>query len=355
MKRVAQPSPRTCFWELTRVCRLDCRHCRTHAAVPARDELSIDEALATAGDLAALGVKTVVFTGGEPILYPGWERVARRLSESGVTVRLFASGHGFSDDTLEAAIDAGVTEFAVSLDGPKPIHDRLRPALDIRVTGTFDAAVALIEMIVRAGAACRAVTQVNAMNARFLVETYRLVVALGVPRWQVHLCQMSGSASDRRAELMCEPRDLERVSRVLMLAAREKKVHAPMHCTIGYMTVEEPILRGREMNARPVWGGCGAGLTTMAITPAGYVKGCVTLPDEFVTGNVREAPLAEIWGDDARYPYARAWDDTMLEGACASCAFGAICRAGCRSVAYTATGSIGLNPYCLKIVRENRA
>ena len=108
-KRVA---PGVVFWELTRRCPLWCAHCRTGGAVPG-PELSDDEAMRLADELVALGVGTAVLTGGEPTARRGWERIAERLAQGSVRVRLFTSGFGVeAKELVSCAGDAGVAEFA---------------------------------------------------------------------------------------------------------------------------------------------------------------------------------------------------------------------------------------------------
>jgi radical SAM protein with 4Fe4S-binding SPASM domain len=199
------------------------------------------------------------------------------------------------------------------------------------------------------------VTQVNRENVGHLDEVYDLLVELGVRRWNVHLCQATGRARVARGELLCEPKDLERIARVLVRAAREHAVAAPLSCSIGYLTAEELLRRGSDRARGPApWSGCTAGVSTLAITPRGGVKGCTTLPDEFVTASLADRQLADVWRDDSAFPYTRAWSIESLSGACARCEAGARCRAGCIAVAYGATGAVGANPYCLKLVRGAR-
>jgi radical SAM protein with 4Fe4S-binding SPASM domain len=336
---------------LTRRCRYRCRHCRV-GGLP-RDALSLEQNLDIAAQLVELAVPSVVLTGGEPLLYAGWPTVARRLADGGVTVRLFLSGDGFDEVTFAQAREAGVQEFAVSLDGPARVHDALRPP-ERRAPAASTAATAAIRLLLNQGANFRVVTQVNARNVKSLNELYELLVGLGVTRWQLHLCQMAGRARRHRAELLLEPRELERIVAVLQRAARERRLLAPLHCTIGYLTEEEPLLRNRELKGRAVWTGCEAGRRTMAITCDGGVKGCTALPDEFITASLRERALSDIWRDDTRFPYSRAWSAASLAGDCEMCALAKVCRAGCPAVAYGATGAIGANPYCLRTVRAAR-
>jgi radical SAM protein with 4Fe4S-binding SPASM domain len=321
--------------------------------VPA-DELATDALLDVADQLVGLGVRLVVLTGGEPLLHPGWRDVARRLADGGVRVRLFTHGGAFDRQLLQRARRAGVADLAVSIDGPASIHDRLRPPEDIAAESPFAGARRAVELALDEGVPLRVVTQVNRLNVAHLPSTYRLVKELGVKRWQVHLCQATGRARRHRSELLCDPEDLERIVGVLLVAAKERVVNAPLHCTVGYMTAEEPVLRGRAIDGgRPVWLGCEAGRRTIAIDSNGRVKGCTTLPDEFVTASVTRRPLAEIWADDECFPYTRDWSREVLAGGCARCAMADACRAGCPAVAYGATGSIGTNPFCLRLIRKD--
>lgn len=351
---VGRRPPSRCFWELTAACDHSCLHCRMRAGEALPDELSVHEAEAIADQLASLGVRLVALTGGEPLLSPSWEPVARRLAAADVTVRLFTGGSLLDPATQERALEAGVTDFALSLDGPLRIHDRIRP-LRRGARSSFEQVVDAVGRLLRTDAAVRLVTTVGRHNLHDLPETYELVRDLGVQRWQVQLCRSAGGARDEAARLLPRPEDLEAIVAVLLRAAKEGRVLAPMHCSIGYLTEEEAALRYPTSARRLVWDGADAGLRTLAIDPCGGVRGCVCLPPDFTTVSLRERTLAEIWEDDACFGWARAWSPDLLEGACADCALGSICRAGCPSVAWGATGSIGSNPYCLRLVRERAA
>ena len=84
----------------------------------------------------------------------------------------------------------------------------------------------------------------------------------------------------------------------------------------------------------------------MAIRPDGGLKGCPSHPPSFVVGNVRQRPLAELWADHRLFAYNTAWDPDLLEGGCAVCDFSEICRAGCTTMAFAATGTVHDNPFC---------
>jgi radical SAM protein with 4Fe4S-binding SPASM domain len=333
-----RPPPLDCWWELTRSCAGRCIHCRTSAGTPVEGELSLHEARRVADELAALGVRLVVLTGGEPTRFDGWDEIAARLPR----VRLAVSS--LSATELARARAAGVAEFAISLDGPERVHEQLRPG------ARWASAIEAISRLARADLDVRVVTAVCALNEGTLDALYELVRDLGVRRWQVQLVQPLGRAAGHplaRASLEAP----EAILRVLLRAAREGRVEAPLHCSVGYLVPEEAVLRGRSGGA-PTWLGSRAGITGFAITAAGRITGCACLPDSFAVADVRSRSLADVWSDDACFPYTRQWDPDTLGGACAGCALASICRGGCLGVAYGATGTIGANPYCLRVTRE---
>ena len=96
------------------------------------------------------------------------------------------------------------------------------------------------------------------------------------------------------------------------------------------------------------WQGCRAGIDTLGIHSNGDVKGCLILPDRFIEGNVRETPIAQLWRDPDRFSLIRKFDESMLEGNCRECPFGAVCKGGCKDIAYSMTGSPYDFPYCLR-------
>ncbi len=343
------PPPQRCFWELTRACDHACLHCSVSAGRADEDELSRDEALRVAGELVELGLRRVVLSGGEPLLCPWWAEVARELVDGGVRVRLFGGAGRLDKEVIAQLLDAGIDEVALSLDGDRALHDRLRPML---AGSSWAATIDAVPRLREAGIGVIAVTAVSAPVVPQLDRIYTTVRDLGIGRWTVQLCRMGGRAVENGALLAPAPAATEAIVEVLKRAARERQLVAPMHCSVGWMTEEEPVLRRPSAESHLIWEGSEAGLETFVIDPRGGIRGCACLPPEFTTGSVRERSLAELWQDDAVFPASRQWSEELLAGACAACPLGAQCRAGCPSIAWGATGTIGANPYCLRVLRS---
>jgi len=69
------------FWNITYLCNLRCAHCYINAGPePRREELSRDDLLRVAREIADLGLPLVIFSGGEPLMRRDFWDVAQELS-----------------------------------------------------------------------------------------------------------------------------------------------------------------------------------------------------------------------------------------------------------------------------------
>lgn len=118
---------------------------------------------------------------------------------------------------------------------------------------------------------------------------------------------------------------------------------------IGWMSPDEPEIRSSKRPCDTVYCGCSAGLALIGLTADGTVRGCLSMPKEFDEGNVRARPLAEIWKDPGAFAYNRRFSEASLTGACRECAFRRICRAGCKTLAWSTQRSLSENRYCLRL------
>lgn len=342
--------PRNCIWEITGACNLRCIHCANHSGERHPRELTTDEGRALLADLARLGCRTVDITGGEPLLRPDWADLCRAARALDLQVALVTNGLLLDDATLTRAIGAGVGHVAISLDGPRDVHDaiRLRPGPG---GSPFEAAVAALRRSA-ARVPTTAITQVNLRNLPHLAEMRRLLARIGVPRWQLQLAIPTGRVRELPEPFLIRPDDLEELTAFIAAAVEDGGAPAVMTSdTIGYGTERERSLRKRPAG-QGVWIGCLAGLRSVAVTYDGRVRGCSMLPSDFDAGDLHEEPFERIWPDASRFAYSTRFDATKLTGGCARCRHGPVCRAGCTTMAWWVTGTIHDNPYCLRRVRE---
>jgi MoaA/NifB/PqqE/SkfB family radical SAM enzyme len=116
--------------------------------------------------IAALGVRQVVFSGGEPLMNPGLWLLCRMLRAGGIRLTLLSTGLLF--EKYAAEIVAELDEAIVSLDGPPEVHDTIRG-----VKGAFERLQKGIDSVRRQRAAfpISARTTVQSLNFRHLLST----------------------------------------------------------------------------------------------------------------------------------------------------------------------------------------
>lgn len=339
--------PRVCVWELTLTCNLSCLHCGSYAGPPREDELTFEECMSVADQLAALGCEKVTLGGGEPTLRARWSEIARRLTDHGVRVNMVTNGWLWSEEVLQKAKAGGLTNIAFSLDGFEEPHDT------VRRTGSFQRVLDAMRMCRAGGMPISAVTHVNKLNYRSLPAFRDLLSELGVGSWQIQLGNPMGAMAEH-PELVIEPEALLWfVPQIAKL--RGDDVARPVVCpgdNIGYYGSCERALR--DQGARVAWWiGCRAGCGVVGIESNGNIKGCLSLPsarhseDLFHEGNLREASLAELWEAPDAFSYNRGFTVEQLGGFCAVCRYGDICRGGCSWTAFCHTRNRFEQIYCL--------
>lgn len=341
--------PRTCVWEITLRCNLNCLHCGSRAGKARGAELSTEEALDLADQLADLGPNLVTLSGGEPLLRDDWPQITRRLVDRGINVNLISNGILLDEDTVSSAREVGLKNFLFSLDGTASSHDRIRNR-----KGAFELLDRTTRICREQGFPFAAVTQVCRLNRGELEEMYEQVKEWGAFAWQVQPSIPMGNYLDNPG-LVLEPEDLPevypRLAALFELAEREGKVEPYAADGIGYFGDVEPVFRRRGEPG--FWYGCMAGCQVIGLEANGNVKPCLTMQsDDYIVGNIRERALREIWEDDESFAFNRKFEPEMLEGFCATCRYGEICRAGCRWQALCSSGSLFDNRYCYYRVQQ---
>jgi radical SAM protein with 4Fe4S-binding SPASM domain len=330
-------------WELTLKCNLACGHCGSRAGDKRDDELSTAEAMDLVRQMADLGISEVTLEGGEAYLRADWLDIARAITAAGMDCSMVTGGYGISRELARRMKDAGIKNVSVSVDGLAATHDHIRGR-----SGSFHRCFETFGHFRAVGIPFSANTQVNRLSAPEVPALYEHLRDAGVSAWQVQLTAPMGNAADR-ASWILQPAELDDVYRMLVrvaLRARAERVNLAAANSIGYFGPYVDILRDPRGNR---WVGCMAGIAGLGIHADGSVKGCPTLPSEYIGGNIRQTPLADI-ADSPELTFnmdAGTENGTAhLWGFCKTCPHAATCRGGCAQVATVLMGKRGNNPYC---------
>jgi len=325
--------------ETTLACNLRCRHCGSSAGAPAQGELSDAEVEGVLCQFADLGTVLMAFTGGEPLLRRNVLGLARTVRDLGMELSFLTNGVAVNERIAREIARLEPAAVSVSIDGIGATHDAFRG-----VDGSFGRAVNALKLLDAAGAPHCMITTVVKSNIGELERIKELALELDVWTWQIQAGIPIGRLG---ADEVLAPRQVLEVLDFIRSSRAECRGRVevvPADC-MGYYC--EPPERD------VAWKGCNAGLCLMSVTSTGNVKGCLSMPDSCVEGNVRERTLREIWEDENAFAYNRSFDANAMKGACRDCEHLGNCRGGCKSAMFALTGGANENPLCQRSVIKN--
>lgn len=337
--------PRSCVWEITRACNLNCAHCGTSAGAPRERELELDECVDLIHQLAALRTRLITLSGGEPTVRRDWPLIAKASVSAGIVTNMVTNGQVRDPEKFAFDVkDSGMANVGVSIDGDEATHDR------IRKPGAFARSEATIRQLAREGIWVDVMVTVNQLNLDQLPMIYRWGKGVGAKGFRVQLGKPMGNQT-HRDEMTLKPAQMLKLLPMLGKLARRQELVVHIGDSVGYYSPEERLLRHRRGTIGH-WTGCYAGCQAIGIQSDGGIKGCLSIqpregePDRFVEGNVHDSSLAEIWFKEGAFSYNRDFCLSDLHGACATCSFAEVCRGGAKCVAQAFHGSFGCDPLC---------
>ena len=328
---------RHCVWEITLACCFSCKYCGSKGGKARENELSTQECLDVADQLAELGCRRVSMIGGEVFMRKDWKQIVKRLTDNGIAVNIISNGFIFTDEIINELRALKVESVSISLDGPKAVHDKYRQE------GSFDRAVKALDALCAGGIFTSVISTLNSENAMLLDETYELLKRYPIFAWQLQACSPMGNAANGGIDYRFD------MGEVISFVSRNV-IGAPFAIgvadNIGYFTREEGYVRG-NLSGKAVFKGCSAGIEAIGIDSIGNVRGCESMYDEcFNEGNLREKSLRDIWENPDGFAYNRQFSAEKLTGRCAECPEGPYCAGGCRSYNHFVHGKLYESPFC---------
>jgi MoaA/NifB/PqqE/SkfB family radical SAM enzyme len=276
-------------WQLTRDCDLACLHCCTDSAPgkPLSDELTAQEAMALAGEIARNEVPYVMLCGGEPLVVPHFFAVAEFLGRAGILLKIETNGQRFDAAVAERLARLPIRSVQISLDGDtQDVYASQRPGASLA----------------KAHAACQAVRQaglpleVTFAPTRLNIHQAEAVIAraaaFGAFRFNTGKLMQIGRAARLWQKIEPSAAAYERFRTVLDRHGHDGTMqlcHEPF-------TIEAGLRQ--SLDSPPA---------TLLVLPNGLVKVVAALG--FVCGDVRRMTMTEAWDS-----YRAAWrSDTVID------------------------------------------
>ena len=284
---------------VTEGCNLRCRMCSYRNPLP--NELSLPEIRNLARALGTLGLRHIVYSGGEPLLRRDFPEICGIFREAAAKQTLLTNG--LLLDKRFDEIRSYLTEIIVSLDGARAgTHD------EIRGVNSFDQIVEGIRNATRnpAGRTVSIRTVVHRGNFREIIEMVHLARSLGVDRVSFLSADiLSGSFGRERAGKAAPDNSVvlneEEVREFRLLVGTMaascagefetgfiSESPAKMYHLVEYYEAllgKRPFPRNR----------CNAPMVSAVVTSEGDIHPCFFLPS---FGSIRKQPLNVLINSD---------------------------------------------------------
>lgn len=321
--------------EITRRCNLRCPHCYTASGPRGAAGPSTAATIDLLQRLVAAGVRSVAFSGGEPLLRDDLETIMLAGRAAGIrSYGIVTNGSLAEPERARSLRKAGLAIAQVSLDGVDEADHR---AVRGCAPADFYRALRAARLFREAGARVDFACLLTPRNLERAPEMVLLAEAEGVHTLRYCTFVPAGRARSKTIRAAYEPAP-EAVDRFLAflrdLAARPD---APLQVVIDH-SIGPWDKRGRFR--------CRAGKAVAYVSSEGDLYPCPALLfPPFRVGNVYRSPLDLLFASKAmRGP--RDVERSDLVGPCDACA-NVACSGGCRGMAYAQYGeSLRTPPYC---------
>jgi radical SAM protein with 4Fe4S-binding SPASM domain len=307
-------------WEMTGNCNLKCIHCHAFGGEATYDELSTEEGMRLIDQIAASGIRTFVFSGGEPLLREDLFALIAYAKSKRFNVFIATNGTLITSEvaTLLKAFDVGVV---IGLDGMNPAtHDAIRG-----VDGAYDAVIAGIEHC----AAEKLYLHVNIVASRRNFDEIGRIIdygdSLGAYSYFVYNFVPCGRGEAVRDGAL----DHEEFNALLDLLLTKQRDVRGIIIPVAAPEYWAYALHRRGIHRRRIIqfigqfiGGCLADKGMMYIKPDGAVWACPFLP--VPVGTVRKDSVDTIQNN------LRAFSFSQGDSDCAGCDYVQVCG-GCKA------------------------
>ena len=247
--------------------------------------------------MRSLGVRWVVFTGGEPLLNPALPSVCAALRQEGIRLTLLTTGLLLKKQARDIA--ASFDDIIVSLDGPESIHNSIR-----RVENAFAVIQAGVAEVKELNPRIRitARTTVQKANCLYLRETVQAAKSIGLDAISFLAADVESEAFNRSLVWPVARQNQVALS-ISDLPALEIEIKALLReCAAEIRTgfiAESPEKLHRILNhfrahlglAHSSAPQCNAPWTSAVVETDGTVRPCFFHPP---IGNIRQANLEEV-------------------------------------------------------------
>ena len=323
--------------EITNACPMNCVHCSSGGQSNLEEEMSLDEIKEVIAEIADLGGEVIEISGGEPTIHSGLVEIIRCAKDFGLETRLYTSGFHFPEHIINSLISLDLDKVIFNLQGAnRKTHEYIT-----RTEHSFINVIRSIKMVTKDVWVGVHFVPMKP-NFKELKKVIELCSNLNVKEVGILRFVPQGRGEVNRPWLELSRIELRQFVRDLVREFHQSdcpmiRIGNPMNfCSL--MDDSIPVQR------------CHAGLSSCLIKPNGEVAPCPAFKQNsnYVAGNIKNDPLAEIWRFSLIWDLFRLFDSEKLKGPCKSCKHLLLCRGRCHLQRILAFEDIyqGPDPHC---------
>lgn len=250
----------------------DCPNKCIHCALPNKynhSTLKIDILKKIINNALKCGFTSIIFDGGEPLLYDELEEAISFVDKSKAVACLFTSGYGLNLEKAKKLKGAGLYSISISIDSAiEAIHDKMRGR-----SGSYKDAINGIKCSIEAGILVNMYCVLTPNNICELEKIYNLATLLKVNELSFYEIVPTGRWIDHMADILSYSDKKKYFDFVDKFSCKEgPKIFSGPHIIKEF--------------------GCMAGNKWIHITPEGLIQPCSCIPISY--GNIYNNSLSKV-------------------------------------------------------------
>jgi radical SAM protein with 4Fe4S-binding SPASM domain len=323
---------------ITEKCNLACKHCgalqfREKTRLPSFPELSRSEFRSLFREARRRGCRSVILSGGEPLLRPDAWEIFRDVDDLGLSFSLFTNGTLLNNDAIRRL------RGYENLDHVRLSLDYIRDSDVERLRGTkrgASTALKTIESLTNSGISVGVGMILLGDNFTHIKGLAQALQKRGARYLRAVPCIPIGNAAGRSI-----PREFFVKSLCAVLEAKKAFEGGPSGA---------PHASGNLRNGfENLLVHCGGGENAVSISAHGQVSFCPCVDMQGTGGTIRDMPLSELAAIAGKKK--KAWQRTIRKRSpeCGSCGSYALCRGGCIAEWHARRNTpMRSQPFCMK-------
>lgn len=332
--------------ELTDHCPLDCLHCSSNSTADGKIFLNVDKVKEVIKEAEQIGLKKVVFTGGEPLLYPSICELILFCSDRNIETTLYSTGinslnfDNNIDNVLEELKKVGLNRIIFTLVSSKEgEHENIT-----RTTGSFDKTLNAIIKSTNNNLKTELHFVPLLQNFRSLENLVDFALELGITRISILRFVSQGRAVIIDGISTLTKKEYIIFRNILKGINKKYPELIRLGSPFNFLLLRDIVK-------------CNAGINQIIVNPKGYIFPCdafkniypksLGIDDEY--NSIIDHSVIEIWKNSKYLNYIRSIITKDKTGSCIHCKYLKDCGSGCLAQKIIRNNSfMGKDPDCLK-------